>query len=71
MMNAKEARELTDSALPVLLDEIGKQIEEQAKRGQNMIIPGCFVCLTEDAMAKVREALEAMGYKVTSDAVTW
>lgn len=71
MMNAKEARTITENALPVLLDEIGKQIEEHAKQGENMIFPGCFASLNGETWAKVRKALESMGYQVTNDAVTW
>ena len=71
MMNAKEARALTDNAFPILMKRIEADIQKAALNGDNTVYIGLDCMAEGDLLDKVKNALESLGYKFKNNAVIW
>ena len=70
MINAKEARALTDNAFQILMEHIEAEIKKCALNGWNRAYID-FVALDGDLLDKVQESLKSMGYKIENSQISW
>ena len=70
MMNAKDARALTDNAFPILMEHIEAEIKKCALNGWNKTYID-FVALDGDLLDKVQKSLKSIGYKIENSQISW